>query len=221
MSTETDDKAVETRAEILYEKARQDIEGRPAWGALDPNDPYDMGMRATALEKARESLAIDRSDAAAFPVRVFLVEGIRQHPHAEGLTLVKLRGHDRELVANKTEEGAFRYEAGVSLVVLLPVNAILPRPVLEEMGAWDHNKGKGTLGGNQKNRVQARKFPSLDGSDERYESRGALRPCLYVTEGPDTKTNRRWFIDGPGHEMDVFEGTIVQEYLGITRHVAA
>ena len=61
-----------------------------------------------------------------FPVRVFLVEGIRQHPHAENLTMVKLRGHEPELVANKKDDGSFRYEAGVSLVGFLPVNALLP-----------------------------------------------------------------------------------------------
>ncbi len=55
-------KAVEARAKDLYEQARKKVIGRPAWERLDPNDPYDMGMRETALQKAREDIA--KADAA-------------------------------------------------------------------------------------------------------------------------------------------------------------
>lgn len=154
-------------------------------------------------------------DDNAFPVRVWLVDGIRQHPHAEHLTLVKLRGHGRELVADKNEDGSFRYTAGHSLVEFFPTNAILPRAVLERIHCWDHEKGKGTLGGNRKDRVQSRKFADPNGSEERYESRGMLRPCEFATRDGEPV----WWVETPGGELDVVEGTVTQEALGITQHV--
>lgn len=46
-------------ARFLYEQGRKEIEGRPAtlpwpvWEDLDPDDPYDIGMRAAAYFLAR------------------------------------------------------------------------------------------------------------------------------------------------------------------------
>lgn len=48
---------IEREAERLYEEARKRVSGRPAWRNLNPNCPYDMGMRATAVEKARAALS--------------------------------------------------------------------------------------------------------------------------------------------------------------------
>ena len=157
-----------------------------------------------------------------FPVRAFLVEAIRQHPHADNLTVVKLTDIDRELIANKKEDGTFRYVPGESLVIYYPVGAILPQDALEEMGAWkegeDGKPGKGTLGGNKGNRVTARKFPSLDGGEERYESRGALRPVLTdPREGGGVHT----YIRRGDNVLTVEHGTVVQDFLGITQHGAA
>lgn len=144
-------------------------------------------------------------------VRVHAVEAIRPHPHADNLTLVRLRDHDRELVANKRDDGSFRYAPG-DLAVLYPVGAILPRDLLEEMGAWDEAKGKGTLASNRGNRVGPRKFANLDGNPdpaERYESRGALRPIL----GGRLERN--------GETIVVEHGTDVTAFLGIEMYRAA
>jgi hypothetical protein len=53
--------AIEAAARDHYEAARRRVAGRPAWEHLDPNDPYDMGMRGCAIAQARANLA--RADA--------------------------------------------------------------------------------------------------------------------------------------------------------------
>ncbi len=45
------------RAEALYEQSRKRVSGRPPWAKLNPADPYDMGMRETAIRQAALALA--------------------------------------------------------------------------------------------------------------------------------------------------------------------
>jgi hypothetical protein len=146
-------------------------------------------------------------------VFVFEVTAIRAHPHADTLTLVSLGDHDRELVANLKDDGSFRYAPG-DLLILYPVGAILPQDLLEEMGAWDAGKGKGTLASNRGNRVGPRKFMALDGNPdpaERYESRGALRPL--------EKVDGQYMLRRDGETLTVIPGQDVREFLGIEMYV--
>lgn len=158
-------------------------------------------------------------------VHVLEVEGIRPYPTADNLTLVKLRDHAEELVANKREDGTFRYAPG-QLLTLLPVGAILPRWLLEEMEAWKvdpvSGKGKGLLAGNRGDRVGSRKFPPLVEGGERYESRGALRPVSTAGGGADVPAAS--FVLNPDRardlgpsegEMAVAHGADVTDFLGI------
>ena len=166
-------------------------------------------------------------------VHVLEVEGIRPHPNADNLTLVKLREHADELVANKLEDGSFRYRPG-QLLTLLPVGAILPQWLLEEMDAWkvdpETGKGKGLLAGNRGNRVGSRKFAPLVEGGDRYESRGALRPVLAARDyarkvGDATVQPEIFYVLNPERakaeglsqgEMPVEHGTDVTDFLGIT-----
>jgi hypothetical protein len=136
------------------------------------------------------------------------VEAIRQYPTADNLTMVKLRDHAEELVANKREDGSFRYVPG-QILVLLPVGAILPQWILEEMDAWKvdpvSGKGKGLLAGNQGNRVGSRKFaPLVDGETVTPEG-------FFVVN--DEKARILGASEG---EMTVVHGTDVTDFLGIT-----
>lgn len=47
------DDPIMTEAKRLYEESRQRVSGRPAWEDLDPQDPYDMGMRQHAYDLAK------------------------------------------------------------------------------------------------------------------------------------------------------------------------
>jgi hypothetical protein len=50
--TATEDQ-IESRARALYEARRKNVSGRPSWELLNDNDPYDLGMKNAAREKAR------------------------------------------------------------------------------------------------------------------------------------------------------------------------
>ena len=58
MMKDTD--AIEKRAKELYEESRKRVSGRPKWEDLNPNDPYDMGMRGVAIENAKAEIATDK-----------------------------------------------------------------------------------------------------------------------------------------------------------------
>ena len=150
----------------------------------------------------------------AWGAYVFRVEAIAQHPRSEGLTLVKLAGHGEHLVANKLEDGTWRYKPG-DLAVLMPVGSILPQWLLKDMDALrTDSKGKvvGALGGNKGNRITPRIFAETP-------SNGMLRKCKAVP-GEDGGPVR-WTIAGEdGVEKPVAEGWDVTAILGITQHGA-
>lgn len=166
--------------------------------------------------------AIDTSSR----VYALAVESIEAHPNADNLTLVRLRDHPLTLVANKLDDGSFRYRVG-QILVLLPMGAILPEWLLREMDAWKENpetgKGKGLLAGNRGDRVGARKFAPLVEGGDRFESKGAMRPAL---EGAaDAEGTPGWYITNPGApgsggkaegELIVQHGTDVTDFLGVT-----
>jgi hypothetical protein len=54
-------------------------------------------------------------------------------PHGDNLSIVTVDGH--EVVANRMEDGSFRWEAG-EVCVYVPENTILPDEVLKERGYW-------------------------------------------------------------------------------------
>jgi len=156
-----------------------------------------------------ENTAATGEDAPAgrpFGVYVHRVGDIAQHPGSEGLTLVTLAGHGEPLVANKREDGSWRY-AGGDLCQLLPVGAVLPDWLLDEMDARRVNsKGKtvGTLGGNKGNRVVPRTFADTP-------SNGMLRRCGGGGDAP-------WTVrDAAGVEHEVTEGQDVAGILGIVQ----
>lgn len=148
--------------------------------------------------------------ARPFGVYVFRVASIAQHQHPEGanLTLVTLAGHPEPLVANKLEDGTWRYAEG-DLVILLPVGAVLPHWLLADMDALRENsKGKivGTLGGNKGNRITPRTFAETP-------SNGMLRRCA---GGPGAWT----VVDEAGVAHPVEEGQDVAAILGVTQQAA-
>jgi len=40
---------IEKVARELYERSRTRVSGRPKWEDLNPDDPYDMGMKENAM----------------------------------------------------------------------------------------------------------------------------------------------------------------------------
>ena len=84
---------------------------------------------------------------AQFEVPVVRVDRIEEHPGADALEIVVVRGY-----RCVTKIGAHR--AG-DLVAYIPEDAIVPEALIREMRLWDAEKGRGMLAGKKGNRVKA------------------------------------------------------------------
>ncbi|AXQ70013.1 hypothetical protein HOU03_gp255 [Caulobacter phage CcrSC] len=128
------------------------------------------------------------------------------------LSLVKVKGIDKTVVANRKEDDSFRWTVGEP-VVYVPENAILPEEVLKARGYWDEVKNKGLLGGSKGNRVKNRVFGRTE-DNPGVESSGLLFKVA-IEQGYE------WFVIGGAlGNKRVFEGDDVAEFLGVTEYVA-
>lgn len=153
-----------------------------------------------------EALAAQKQAEAAPFVAVRRVTSVREAPGADNLTLVTLEGVPDEAVANKREDGSWRYQPN-ALAVVFPEGAILDESLLRQMGYWDEAKKRGLLaGGSKRNRVKMQRFAG-------YESRVALMPVAQTEEGGIVN-------DGLGNSKIVRDGEDVTEFLRVGRHVA-
>lgn len=100
--------------------------------------------------------------------RITQVTAVR--PLGNNLSVVTVDGSDCTVVANRKEDGSFRWQVNEP-VVYVPEGAIVPDDVLQERGYWDATKGRGLLEGKKYNRVKMRRFGP---EDDRVESRGLL-----------------------------------------------
>ncbi len=145
-------------------------------------------------------------------VKVTNVEAVR--PHGENLSIVTVDGN--EVVANRRDDGSFRWTAGEPCVYI-PENAIIPDDLLKERGYWNTEKDKGLLGGSKGNRVKMQRFAG-------HESRGLL---FKVGLPGDNWTDERqpedkpFWLDRGDANLDVAIGDDVSEFFGITEYVPA
>jgi hypothetical protein len=143
---------------------------------------------------------------------IAIIEDVR--PHGENLSIVTVDGH--EVVANRKEDGSFRWQKGEPCIYV-PENAIIPDAILQARGYWDAEKGKGLLEGKKGNRVKMRRFAG-------FESRGLLfkvgHPGLsWDEECPEGKIG--WIDRENVDQESLWVGVDddVTEFLGITEHV--
>ena len=135
-------------------------------------------------------------------------------PYGENLSVVKtVCGH--EVIANKKEDGSFRWAPGET-VVYVSEGSILPEDILKDRGYWDEEKDRGLLDGGKRNRVKMKKLAG-------FESRGLLFKCHHpglswgVDDNPEGTIG---FICNPHHSEDaewlpVVNGQDVSGYFGI------
>jgi len=76
------------------------------------------------------------------------IESLRPILDADRIEVARIRDCDYEFVVQKNA-----FHEG-DLVVYFPLDSLLPRIILEEIGMWDFAKGKGKLGGKEGNRVR-------------------------------------------------------------------
>lgn len=133
-------------------------------------------------------------------------------PLGDNLSVVSIEGIEHSVVANRQDDGSFRWSEGEA-VVYVPEDAIVPDNVLKERGYWNEEKGIGLLAGKKGNRVKMRRFGP---EEDRVESRGLLfklEPCI---DGPGTlKTLTE--DENPAHKSKpIWIGEDVTEFLGVT-----
>lgn len=131
--------------------------------------------------------------------------------YGENLSIVTTSGGNK-VIANKKEDGSFRWEAGEA-VCYVSEGSIIPEDVLKERGYWDTEKDRGLLDGGPRNRVKMKKLAG-------FESRGLLFKVVEskikgVEEGsieiPLYLVGR-----GPDNFAGAQMGDDVSEFLGIT-----
>lgn len=140
---------------------------------------------------------------AEFEVNVVKIDDVVDHPNADRLTIVKIGGYN--CIANKKEDGSWRYQAG-DLVVYIPEQAVVPEWLLKHMGFWDEEKGKGMLAGSKGDRVKAIKLRGTF-------SQGILLPVKFMK---DPECHYVELFDGSS--FVTAKGKNVAEILGIHKY---
>jgi RNA ligase (TIGR02306 family) len=87
------------------------------------------------------------------------VESSTDHPNADRLSIVKLKGYDYKIVSAKLEDGSHRYKKN-DWVIYVQSDSIVPEYLLRQ-GFWDDNKGMGILSGKHGDRVKPIKLRGI------------------------------------------------------------
>ena len=142
---------------------------------------------------------------SSFEVLIEKVAKVEQHPNADRLDLVQIRGY--KCISAKKSDGTPRYAEG-DLVVYIPEDSIVPEEMLK-CGFWDETNEKGILAGTNGDRVKAIKL------------RGALSQGILFSvnpyEGYDEGAHYVLSERFPKEEFPV--GRNVAELLGVTKFV--
>lgn len=151
-------------------------------------------------------------------VLVTKIDSVEEPAGASTLTVVKVGDH--MVVANKKEDGSWRWHPG-ELCVYVPEGAIVPQDVLQERGYWEEGARKGLLAGSKGNRVKGRVFAKNEDGSGGFPSEGLLfkvnAPAGDVV-GHDQ--DHLYWVDRGAETLGVNVGDDVAEFLGITEHVA-
>jgi hypothetical protein len=112
-------------------------------------------------------------------------------PWGEKLSLVKVAGVEHTVVANRKDDGSFRWEVGQP-VVYVPENAILPQDVLLLRGYWEAGAKKGMLASGKGNRVKGRTFGKVTAEDGTVTDPGVeSKGLLFKVDPKFTDTGRK------------------------------
>ena len=142
---------------------------------------------------------------SSFNVFVERVAHVENHPNADRLSLISIRGY--KCISAKLEDGSPRYKVG-DLVIYIPEDAIVPEFLLKR-GFWNAEKNQGILAGKKGNRVKAVKLRDM-------LSQGILF-SVDPYEGFEPESHFALRFAYP--ELDIHEGLDVAELLGIEKYV--
>jgi len=142
---------------------------------------------------------------SSFEVLIERVAKVEQHPNADRLDLVQIRGY--KCISAKKSDGTPRYTEG-DLVVYIPEDSIVPEEMLR-CGFWDETQDKGILAGTNGDRVKAIKLRGALSQGILY----SVNPYEGYDEGAHYVLSERF----PDEEFPV--GRNVAELLGITKFI--
>lgn len=89
---------------------------------------------------------------STFTVPILAIDDVYDHPNADRLSIIKIRGY--AAVAGKNEDGSHRFAPG-ERIIYVPEGAVVPERHLKDRGYWNEAKGVGMLAGERGNRVKA------------------------------------------------------------------
>lgn len=135
---------------------------------------------------------------STFVVNIVSISSIEPHPDADAIEIAMI-GRYRSIV-RKTEG----LKAGMH-VVYIPEASVIPEYLLKRMGLWDHELGKGLLGGEGFNRVSPKRLRGVF-------SQGI---CMPVLNDPDN-AEIVW-VDGENGRFPARVGEDLAALLGITK----
>ena len=118
---------------------------------------------------------------------------------------LKVRGLRLAMVCGHQVVVGDHYDAGV-LGFHIPDGAVVPQKILEEMWLWNHETGKGRLGGKRGDRVKRREIEGVTSNGLFY---GARYWVVHEKDGP------REYIDSPSWRPEWYAGKDVAEEVGI------
>jgi len=153
---------------------------------------------------------------ANFDVKVVTIDDVQEHPNADRLTIVRIGGYT--CIANKHEDGSWRYQPG-DAVVYIPENAVLPEWLLRKQDMWNEEKGIGFLAGTKGNRVKAIKLRGIFSEGILYRVEPTWHAEREVTElvvYGDKQEHPEFGMLPFGWVVDI--GEDVAERLGITKY---
>jgi RNA ligase (TIGR02306 family) len=144
-----------------------------------------------------------------FVCEVMRIDAVEQHPNADRLKIVKIRGFN--CISGDLEDGTARYKAG-DLVVYIPEGAVLETPMLKACGFWDEANNKGMLAGSLGNRVKAIKLRGI-------VSQGILFPLTEVSPVQKQYMGFEWdgFMIAP---KEYHNGYLNQYFVNVGENVA-
>lgn len=140
---------------------------------------------------------------AEFEVNVVKIDSVKEHSNADRLTIVRIAGYS--CIANKKEDGSWRYQEG-DLVVYIPEASVVPVWMLQKLNMWNEEKNQGFLAGTRGDRVKAIKLRGVI-------SQGILYP---VKKFGDQLNDL--FVETEDDTVFVHEGVDVSEILSIKKY---
>jgi RNA ligase (TIGR02306 family) len=161
---------------------------------------------------------------STFSCPVVQVASVTDHPNADRLSIVQLKGLGYLCISAKLEDGAPLYQVG-DLVVYIPSAAVLPEWLLKKMNFWNAETGKGILAGTNGDRVKPLKLRGIFSEGVLYPvSAHAFDPLLGWPDmaprhEPTGSWNWKFCVElGDGSLQQVIQGDNVAEFLGIMKY---